>query len=152
VLREVNDGLARDLEGQALPSFLTMTYALYDPERRRLTVAGGGHNPLLVFGGDGERRLAARGSLLGVRPGLDFPEDTLKLNPGDLIAIYTDGVTEARNTAGELFGVERLCSLLSGVRALSPEAVLETVLAEVADFRGGLPSTDDLTLLLARAT
>ena len=152
VLSEVNDGLARDLEGQALPSFLTLTYALYDPTRRRLTVAGGGHNPLLVFGGDGERRLAARGSLLGVRPGLDFPEDTLKLSPGDLVALYTDGVTEARDAAGELFGVERLCTLLRGVRALSPEAILETVLAEVADFRGGAPPADDLTLLLARAT
>ena len=87
-----------------------------------------------------------------MRPGLDFPEDTLKLSPGDLVALYTDGVTEARNAAGELFGVERLCSLLRGVRALSPEAVLETVLAEVADFRGGLPPADDLTLLLVRAT
>jgi serine phosphatase RsbU (regulator of sigma subunit) len=152
VLREVNDGLARDLEGQALPFFLTLIYALYDPARQRLTVAGGGHNPLLVFGGAGERRVASRGGLLGVRPGLEFPEDTLRLSPGDVVALYTDGVTEARNTAGELFGIERLCSLLRGVRALSPEAILETVLAEVADFRGGMPPADDLTLLLVRAT
>jgi sigma-B regulation protein RsbU (phosphoserine phosphatase) len=115
-------------------------------------VAGGGHNPLLVFGEGGERRLAARGSLLGVRPGLEFPEDTLKLRAGDLLALYTDGVTEARNAAGELFGVERLCALLRGVRALSPAAVLETVLDEVVDFRAGLPPADDLTLLLVRAT
>jgi serine phosphatase RsbU (regulator of sigma subunit) len=152
VLAEVNDGLARDLKGQALPSFLTLTYAVYEPARRRLTVAGGGHNPLLVFSEDGERRLAARGSLLGVRPGLDFPEDTLKLRPGDLVALYTDGVTEARNAGGELFGVERLSTLLRGVRALPPEAILEAVLSELADFRGGTPPADDLTLLLIRAT
>ncbi len=152
VLAEVNDGLARDLEGQALPSFLTLTYALYDPARRRLTVAGGGHNPLLVFGDEGERRVAARGSLLGVRPGLDFPEDTLRLSPGDLVALYTDGVTEARDAAGELFGVERLCACLRRVRADAPEAILETVLTEVADFRGGMPPADDLTLLLIKVT
>ncbi|HJW76450.1 MAG TPA: PP2C family protein-serine/threonine phosphatase, partial [Thermoleophilia bacterium] len=152
VLAEVNDGLVRDLEGQALPSFLTLTYALYDPSRRRLIVAGGGHNPLLLFGEDGERRIAARGSLLGVRARMDFPEDSLSLSPGDLVALYTDGVTEARDASGELFGVARLCSLLRGVRALSAETILETVLAEVADFRGGLPPADDLTLLLVRAT
>ena len=77
VLAEVNDGLTRDLEGQRLPYFLTLALAVYDPSDRSLVVAGGGHNPVLVAGGDGVREVPSRGAALGVRTGLRFPEDTL---------------------------------------------------------------------------
>ena len=150
VLAEVNDGLARDLEGQRLPSFLTLSYALYDPRRRLLTAAGGGHNPLLVFTENGERRLTAQGPILGVHTGLEFPEESLTLAPGDLLAFYTDGVTESRTATGELFGLERLCRLLGRLRDREPAEALEAVWHEVGAFRGSAPANDDVTLLLAR--
>ena len=73
VLHDVNESLARDLEGQSLPYFLTLTLLAYDPEIRTATVASAGHNPVLVLGEDGARRLPARGAVLGVRAGLALP-------------------------------------------------------------------------------
>ncbi len=100
VLAEVNDGLTRDLEGQRLPYFLTLALAVYDPSDRSLVVAGGGHNPVLVAAGDGVREVPSRGAALGVRTGLRFPEDTLVLEAGATVALYTDGLTEARDPEG----------------------------------------------------
>jgi Stage II sporulation protein E (SpoIIE) len=73
VLAEVNDGLARDLEGQRLPYFLTLALIVYDPAARQADIAGGGHNPVLLFGPGGVRELPSRGAALGVRTGLRFP-------------------------------------------------------------------------------
>ncbi len=68
VLSRVNDSLARDLEGQKLPYFLTAAYLLYDPATGGLTLAGAGHNPVFVLSADGVQRLDSRGAILGVRP------------------------------------------------------------------------------------
>jgi serine phosphatase RsbU (regulator of sigma subunit) len=150
VMAEVNDGLARDLEGQRLPYFLTLVLAVYDPASRHLVVAGGGHNPLLVTSARGIERIASRGAALGVRTGLQFPEDDLVLAPGDTVALYTDGITEARDAGGELLGQERLEVMLSESQKSSLDETLETVWGRVASFRGAAPANDDATLLLAR--
>ena len=80
VMAEVNDGLTRDLEGQRLPYFLTLALAAYDPSDRSLVIAGGGHNPVLVAGENGVSEVPSRGAALGVRTGLQFPED--RVDPG----------------------------------------------------------------------
>ncbi|MFA4965769.1 MAG: PP2C family protein-serine/threonine phosphatase [Thermoleophilia bacterium] len=149
VLAEVNDGLARDLEGQRLPYFLTLALVVYDPERRSLMIAGGGHNPVLVRGADGVRRVPSRGAALGVRAGLQYPEDEVRLEPGDTVALYTDGLTEARDPDGELFGLERLEAAFSPCHGTTDET-LHTVWNDVAAFRGDTKPGDDATLLLAR--
>jgi len=148
VLRDVNESLARDLEGQSLPYFLTLTLLACDPATGAATVASAGHNPVLVLSGDGARRLPARGAVLGVRGGLEFPGNEVTLAPGDRVALYTDGLTEARAPGGELFGVERLEALLGSCRALRLDETLDAVWGEIAAFRGGAPPSDDATLLL----
>ena len=150
ILAEVNDGLARDLEGQRLPYFLTLVLAVYDPAARRLTIAGGGHNPVLVRGGDGVRQVPSRGAALGRAHGLQFPEDEVDLQPGDTVALYTDGLTEARDPAGELFGLERLEEALQDCHQGRVDETLEAMWSDIAAFRGASPPTDDATLLLAR--
>ncbi len=150
VLAEVNDALARDLEGQRLPYFLTLVLAVYDPSTRHLSVAGGGHNPVLVVSSNGIERVPSRGAALGVRTGLQFPEDDFVLDPGDTVALYTDGITEARDPAGELLGQHRLEAMLSEADTDSLDATLESVWERVAAYRGGAAATDDATLLLAR--
>jgi serine phosphatase RsbU (regulator of sigma subunit) len=150
VLAEVNDALARDLEGQRLPYFLTLVLAVYDPSTRHLTVAGGGHNPVLVLSSRGVERVPSRGAALGVRTGLQFPEDDLALETGDTVALYTDGLTEARDPAGELLGQERLEAMLSAADTDSLDATLESVWRRVVAYRGGSAAGDDATLLLAR--
>ena len=150
VLSEVNDALTRDLAGQTAPSFLTLAYAIYSPSDRELVVANGGHNPLLVFGPGGPREFASRGSMLGVRADLEFPEDRLILEPGDTFALFTDGLTEARDGSRALFGTPRLAAALAATPEASAETKLEAAWQAVADFRAGTPPTDDATLLLGR--
>jgi sigma-B regulation protein RsbU (phosphoserine phosphatase) len=150
VLAEVNDGLARDLEGQRLPYFLTLVLAVYDPATRHLTVAGGGHNPLIVMSGGAVELVPSRGAALGVRTGLQFPEDDMTLKRGDTVAFYTDGLTEARDPGGELLGQDRLEAMLAESLDDSLEATLQTVWDRVAAFRATASPSDDATLLLAR--
>lgn len=150
VLAEVNDGLTRDLEGQRLPYFLTLALAVYDPSDRSLVIAGGGHNPVLIAGEDGISRVPSRGAALGVRTGLQFPEDVVTLSEGTTVALYTDGLTEARDPEGGLYGLERLERSLDGCHSRPVRDTLDGVWDDVAAFRGGSAPTDDATLLLVR--
>jgi serine phosphatase RsbU (regulator of sigma subunit) len=152
VMAEVNDGLTRDLEGQRLPYFLTLALAVYDPATRKLVVAGGGHNPVLVADGESIVQVPSRGAALGVRTGLEFPEDELTLTPGTTVALYTDGLTEARDPSGALFGLERLESSLERCQTAGIRDTLQGVWGDIAAFRGESAPTDDATLLLARLT
>ncbi len=150
VLAEVNDGLTRDLEGQRLPYFVTLVLAVYDPSDRSLVIAGGGHNPALIVEEEGVRQLPSRGAALGVRSGLQFPEDTVSLRPGATMALYTDGLTEARDPSGDMYGLERLERALGRWRDGSVRDTLEDVWAGIVAFRDTGPPTDDATLLLVR--
>jgi sigma-B regulation protein RsbU (phosphoserine phosphatase) len=150
VMAEVNDGLTRDLEGQRLPYFLTLALAVYDPSDRSLVIAGGGHNPVLVTGRDGVSQVPSRGAALGVRTGLQFPEDTVVLPAGATVALYTDGLTEARDPEGGLYGLERLEQSLERCRNRPVRDTLDGVWDDVAAFRGSGAPTDDATLLLVR--
>jgi serine phosphatase RsbU (regulator of sigma subunit) len=150
LLAEVNDGLARDLEGQRLPYFLTLALAVYDPADGSVTVAGGGHNPVLVAGPDGIDRVPSRGAVLGVRTGLSFPEDRLRPARDSVLALYTDGLTEARDQTGALFGLDRLERALEDCRGLPLDETLEAVWGRVETYRDGAGPGDDATLLLAR--
>jgi serine phosphatase RsbU (regulator of sigma subunit) len=152
VMAEVNDGLTRDLEGQRLPYFLTLALAVYDPSDRSLVIAGGGHNPVLIADEQGVREVPSRGAALGVRTGLQFQEDSLVLDPGATVALYTDGLTEARDPAGTLYGLERLEHSLEGCRDEPVRDTLHGVWGDIADFRGDGAPTDDATLLLVRLT
>ena len=115
-----------------------------------MTIAGGGHNPVLVCGADGVRQVPSRGAALGVRTGLRFPEDEISLAVGDAVALYTDGLTEARSPANELFGMERLEASFERCREHSLDETLEAVWEDIAAFRDGVSPSDDATLLLAR--
>jgi len=152
ILAEVNDGLTRDLEGQRLPYFLTLALAAYEPADHSLVIAGGGHNPVLIADAQGVRGVPSRGAALGVRTGLQFPEDRLVLDPGATVALYTDGLTEARDPSGTLYGLERLERALEGCRDAPVHDTLGRVWDDVAAFRGDGAPSDDATLLLARLT
>ncbi len=152
ILAEVNDGLTRDLESQRLPYFLTMTLAVYDPRDRVITLAGGGHNPVFIVGSGGLREIPSRGAALGVRTGLTFEEDVLRAEPGELFALYTDGLTEARDRDGKLYGMGRLKSALAANHEHAADDTLAAMWEDVADFRDNAPATDDATLLLGRFT
>lgn len=94
--------------------------------------------------------MASQGPMLGVRPNLDFPEDTVAAAPGDVLALFTDGITETRRADGEQFGVRRLSTLLFELQHRSLEDILQETWQTVDTFREGNEPTDDATLLLVR--
>lgn len=136
-------------------TFVTAFYAVLDPATRTLTYAAAGHNPpRLVRGG----RVISLGGTDGLPLGIDgeqsYAEATVTLERGDLLLLYTDGITEAmappKGGSRQLFGVERLDALLLACGATSAEGCIARVRAEVAAFSEHAPPTDDQTLIAIR--
>ena len=146
VLREVNELL--DAENEAA-MFVTVVYAVYDPETGKLTYANGGHNtPLIVHPDGSSDELPFTGGIaLGVAPNLEYEHDSVTLAPGDTLFLYTDGVTEAMNGESEEFGMERLRQTFATVRPKSAEEANAAVFEAVGDFVGDTPQSDDITCM-----
>jgi serine phosphatase RsbU (regulator of sigma subunit) len=148
---EVLAALNARLHGLADERYVSAFYGVYDRVLRRFTYANAGHPPPLHFDARARayRPLEGRGFLLGIVPGAVYEEQSVELAPGDRLCLYTDGVTESRNPAGELFGIARLETALIGVGRGGVEGVLKRVVEELTAFRGERPAGDDLTLVVA---
>ncbi len=146
VLREVNDLL---LESNESTMFVTILYAVYDPSNRRLTYANGGHNSPLVIHADGTSTLLplTGGIALGVAPNLEYEQNSVTLSPGDVVILYTDGVTEAMNEDYEEFGLDPLIKSFTANPPRDPEKATMDVFDAVNSFAGDMPQSDDITCL-----
>jgi serine phosphatase RsbU (regulator of sigma subunit) len=141
-------------------SFITMTYAVLDLRQRTMTYARAGHTPLIYLPATGPDRsvrvLTPDGLVLGLKidDGSMFEqlllEETMSIAEGDLLVLFTDGITEAMNAGDDCFGEERLGKLVQEHSHLPPEELRERVLREIAAFVGGAPQHDDMTMLLLR--
>jgi sigma-B regulation protein RsbU (phosphoserine phosphatase) len=142
-------------------SFITMTYAVIDPVAREMTYARAGHTPLLYLprdSGAGGRTqiLLPDGLVLGLRidDGERFDallvEATLHLRPGDLLVLFTDGVSEAMNEHADCFGESQLADLIEEHGHLAIAELRERVLREIDAFVGGAPQHDDMTMILLK--
>ncbi len=133
--------------------FVTFFAALYDPRDGLVVYANAGHNPGLVVRWNGTvELLESQGLPLGLFPGRDFPSTPVTLGPGDLMVLYTDGVTEASDPADVEFGLERLTAVVRAHRT-APLEDLETAINEaLGRFASGVPFADDRTLVLLRRT
>jgi sigma-B regulation protein RsbU (phosphoserine phosphatase) len=134
--------------------YVTLFYAELDPSRRRLTYVNAGHvPPYLVRKGDGGLvRLLAGGPVLGLLEEVSLEAGDVDLLPGDLLAVVTDGVTEAQSPAGDEFGDDRVRRELAAAAGRGAPAVLEGLVAAVDGWAGAAGCTDDLTALILRAT
>jgi sigma-B regulation protein RsbU (phosphoserine phosphatase) len=133
-------------------TFVTAFYGIYDPTSRRLADSSAGHNPPRVKRCQDGSLLsldAARGLPLGVFADTRYGEAEQPLQVGDQIIFYTDGLTEAHNPRGELFGTYRLDRELENC-ALQAEALRDSILRAVESFADGRPADDDRTLIVAR--
>jgi serine phosphatase RsbU (regulator of sigma subunit) len=132
--------------------FLSAIYAVLEVNTGRLSFALAGHErPLWLQAASGlVSPLEARGMLLGAFPGLAYEEQAITIAPGDSVVFFTDGVTEARNAQGELFGDERLQVVLASSAGASADQLLQAISLQVADFAGETPPSDDLTLVIFR--
>jgi sigma-B regulation protein RsbU (phosphoserine phosphatase) len=133
-------------------TFVTAFYGIYDPANRRLTYSSAGHNPPRVKRCQDGSLLSldeARGLPLGVFADTGYGEAEQLLQVGDQIIFYTDGITEAHNPRGDLFGTERLDRELENC-TLQAEALRDSILHAVEAFADGRPAEDDRTLIVAR--
>jgi sigma-B regulation protein RsbU (phosphoserine phosphatase) len=140
----------RTLIRRAIQSrFATVVYGILAPDGR-LTYSNAGHNPPVLLGRRGVKRLETGGLIVGLFPQATYEEETLALQDGDRLIVFSDGVTEAVNVAGEQFGEERLLSLLQNQRESAPEALLGQLLAKVREFAASAAQNDDVTALVVR--
>lgn len=149
VLARANEVLYEDLSRSEL--FLTAWLGFVDVNTKRLTFGDAGHHPALLFRAASGRveQLSAGGVPVGVLLDGLYEQDEAQLDPGDVLIVYTDGLSEARasDDPGEEYGEERLISALRDVVHCSAEEIVEHLLGAVALFSGGLDPSDDRTLI-----
>jgi phosphoserine phosphatase RsbU/P len=145
-LSKVNIALIR----RAIESrFATALYAVIGPNGE-LTYCNAGHNPPMVFGKNGVQRLEKGGLILGLFEHATFEEGSARLEPGDLLVAFSDGVTEALNTEGEEYGEQRLLACVQDNRDKSVPELLDSIFASVREFTAGAVQSDDVTALVLR--
>jgi serine phosphatase RsbU (regulator of sigma subunit)/pSer/pThr/pTyr-binding forkhead associated (FHA) protein len=151
VLSKINRQiLSADLDNR----FLTMALTLLDERMHQMTVASAGHmDPLLRRAGGAIEplRFPGFGPPLGVDPRADYRSMTVALQPGDLVVLYTDGITDAVNGTSEPFGEDRLRKVIAASQAGAAVAG-EAILAAVSDFARGLTQHDDITIVCIERT
>ena len=132
--------------------FVTVFYVIYNTKTGHVTYCNAGHNPPHILRADGtvERLPKTKNVIVGVYDGVKYKEDTLQLEHGDTLVMFTDGVTEARNQAREEFGTERLNYMLSGLANTNCRQMVETVKAGLATFVDGAEQHDDITMLVIK--
>jgi len=148
-LDRVNRFIRQD---ETTPLFLSAFYAVLDTDAACLTYANAGHNPpLWIHSNTGEvSELVARGIVLGAFDGY-LPEDVMcVLEPGDFVVFFTDGITEARNLAGEFLDDEGLVEIVRSRRWNHAEELVTAIIAAVDEFSAGTPQADDFTVVVLR--
>jgi sigma-B regulation protein RsbU (phosphoserine phosphatase) len=145
ILRKVNNVLK---EMTPRDNFITAFYGVLDAGNRMFTYSNAGHNPPLLFRAGGKvERLQEGGPLVGVIADARYDEVPVRLGSGDLVLMYTDGVTEGMRGDGEEFGERRLIELVQQSRHLNSSDLCQRVHQAVSEFSGGGMRLDDLTLV-----
>ena len=140
-------------ESSAPNKFITLFAARLDPEAGRLEYLNAGHNPAFhVRRGGAVEPLASCGLPIGMLAAGRFQRSEVVLDPGDLVCVYSDGITECERPAGDDFGEQRLSELLVGHRAAPLDELVRTIDGTTQDFAAGAPQADDQTLVLVRRT
>ncbi len=130
--------------------FATLFVAVFDPASGLLRYVNAGHNPGLWIGPGGATLLPSGGVPVGMMPAAVHREDSVTLNPGDTLLLYSDGITEALNRDDEEFGMDRLTRLALDGRAEPPAELSRRIFGAVSDFTAGVAQYDDQTVLIAR--
>jgi serine phosphatase RsbU (regulator of sigma subunit) len=138
-----------------------MSYAVLDLDARTLTHARAGHTPLIHLRAKESfprtRLLAPEGLVLGVRMesvlvrfDQMLKEQTIALDPGDIVVMFTDGVSEAMNDIRDLYGEDRLCLCVEQNAMLDPEALCDEIFESVREFADGAEQHDDMTMIVLK--
>jgi sigma-B regulation protein RsbU (phosphoserine phosphatase) len=144
----INEQLCRSTDADR---FATLFLALYDDRARSLRYTNAGHNaPLLVRADGTVERLWTGGTVLGAFDGVPFEEGQIELSDGDLLIVYSDGITEAQNATGEEYSEQRLADLAAAHRAETVENIRTRIFESVESWTGGTDRGDDQTLVILK--
>ena len=150
VLASLNRNLHDDLDQSGL--FITLFYVKYNAMSRTLFYSNAGHVPPLLFRPSEPdcRKLDAEGLIIGVRKDELYEAKQIQLQEGDILLLYTDGIVEAQNGAGEEFGVARLSRCLMARPMEAPQEIIDAIIKEVAAFTGTTTMEDDVTMIVMK--
>jgi sigma-B regulation protein RsbU (phosphoserine phosphatase) len=132
--------------------FMTLFYLVLDHQTRRITWVRAGHDPALLYcpASDRFEELAGAGMALGVDEAWQFEDFSRTVEPGQIVLLTTDGIFEAHNPAGEMFGKARFKAVVRQNAGLEAEGLRKAVFEAVAEFRGAEPQEDDITLVILK--
>jgi sigma-B regulation protein RsbU (phosphoserine phosphatase) len=150
VLNTVNHRILEDTETD---QFVTVFLGILDPATGSLVYSNAGHNPPMLAraGQHGViDRLDRTGPVLGILEDAAWKQRQIQLGPGDVLLLYTDGITDAENLRQEYFGAERLANRISALKALSAKEIQQAILAGVQEFTGDAPQFDDIALMVLK--
>ncbi|MCX8028667.1 MAG: SpoIIE family protein phosphatase [Brevinematales bacterium] len=147
VLSQLNNSLSGDIVEDR---YATAFYCVLDAERKILNFSNAGHGPLLLFRNKSKEfeLLDTEGMPVGIMPGVEYGQDFVILDKGDIGVLYTDGITEAMNDVHDLYGLERLKDVVYKNHELTAKEITEKVLEDVNKFVAGAPQHDDETMIV----
>jgi sigma-B regulation protein RsbU (phosphoserine phosphatase) len=149
-LTEIVERASRLLCESSLPTqYATLVCGKADPEGA-VEICSAGHLPVLWLNGGDVRTIDSTDLPVGVFSEQEFSSHTVRLQPGDALLLYTDGLSEARDLHGAEYGIERLTRLAPAIRESSPRAMIDACLEDLQVFGGGAPNSDDLTIMAIR--
>ena len=149
VLRRTNNFISNEASATR-GMFITFLYSVYEKETKKFTYSNAGHYPPLVFNARERkfRSLDCGGIPLGLYPEQSYPQETVQLETGDTVVMYTDGLIEALNGDGDMFGLPRLMEIIEKKSAHGASAMLHEIENEMNRFVGVTPPFDDMTLVV----
>ena len=142
------------IQASSYDMFVTAVYGVLDPATGIFRYVRAGHDEPLWVKKDGSAQfLGGRGRFLGLWPDVEpsFEEQSIQLEQGDCLIIYSDGVTDMRNPQGESYGRERMCSLVKNLRIYDADRIARSIYNAVHEHRDTAEAFDDFTLLVLRA-
>ncbi len=131
--------------------FVTAFYGVLEPDTGRMRYVNAGHNPPYLYSTQKKKTvdwLRSTGMALGVMEDAAWSQKIIKFFPGDVLLLYTDGVTDAQDKNGRYYGEKRLQEVVRSMRDCSANALLDTLLEDLQRFTGGMPQQDDITLVV----
>jgi sigma-B regulation protein RsbU (phosphoserine phosphatase) len=129
--------------------FVTLMFGIVTADGA-LSYCNAGHNPPLVVGRSGLRRLEEGGPVVGLLEFAPYGQGQITLDAGDTIVVFSDGVSEALDSAGEEFGDARLQEVAEAAMGRSAQTLVDGIIAAVRDFTKGAPQSDDITVMVIR--
>jgi serine phosphatase RsbU (regulator of sigma subunit)/DNA-binding NarL/FixJ family response regulator len=147
-MSSVNERILSDTRGSM---FVTTFYGVLEPDTGRMRYVNAGHNPPYLLSNRKSKpldSLRGTGMALGISEDANWGQKLAKFAPGDVLVLFTDGITEAQNRWGEFFGEQRLVNVIQDSKNRPARKILEAILTEVHNFMGEAPPQDDITLLV----